>query len=118
MKPVSKTKLLLQFIIGIPIMILILFWPAGTLKWTEAWIYLILQMGYSGIMAIYFLKHNPELIKKRMEMKLPSRLWDKLVMFPFIIAMITLLIIICLILTLQIKQLGLLIKAKLLVCRN
>ncbi len=74
-------------------MILILFWPAGTLKWTEAWIYLILQMGYSGIMAIYFLKHNPELIKKRMEMKLPSRLWDKLVMFPFIIAMITLLIV-------------------------
>ncbi len=93
MKKLSKTRILLQILIGIPVLIAILFWPAGTLKWTEAWIYLILQIGYSGLLTIYFLKHDPELIKKRMEMKIPPRLWDKIIMTPFIISMITLLIV-------------------------
>ena len=83
----------LQFLLAIPVMVLILFWPAGTLRWAEAWIYIILQLGYSVIMVLYFLKHNPEIIKKRMEMKLPSRLWDRVVMIPVILAMISLLII-------------------------
>ena len=90
---ISKTKLLLQFLIGIPVMILILFWPAGTLKWVEAWIYLILQMSYSALITFYFLKHNPDLIKKRMKMKIPPRLWDRIIMLPFITAMISLLIV-------------------------
>ncbi|MFH1533352.1 MAG: isoprenylcysteine carboxylmethyltransferase family protein [Nitrospirota bacterium] len=92
-KPISKIWLVAQFIIAIPVMMLVLFWPAGTLNWVEGWIYLVLQLGYASIMALYFLKHNPELIRKRMEMKIPPRLWDKIVMIPFIIGMIALIIV-------------------------
>jgi len=92
-KQVSKTMLILQFILSIPIMVAILFWPAGTLLWPEAWIYIILQLGYAIILTLYFLKHDPELIKKRMEMKIPPKLWDKLIMAPLILVMTSLMII-------------------------
>ena len=89
---ISKPALILKFIIAIPVMIAILFWPAGTLRWTEGWIYTIIQLSFGAMTTIYFLKHDPELIKKRMETKLPPKLWDKLIMLPVIIAMTALLI--------------------------
>ena len=93
MKQISKPILILKFIISIPILILILFWPAKTLNWPEAWIYIIIIMGFGILVTIYFLKHNPALIKKRMEIKLPKEIWDILIMLPLIIAMIALLIV-------------------------
>jgi len=92
-KPISKVKLVAQFILAIPVMMLILFWPAGTLNWPEAWIYIVLQLGYATIMALYFLKTNPELIRKRMEMKIPPKLWDKVVMIPVVLSMTALMIV-------------------------
>ena len=91
-KQINKPILIFKFIIAIPIMIAILFWPAGTLKWTEAWIYIILQMSYSIFMALYFLKHNPEMIKTRMEMKLPPKLWDKILLSLVVITMTSLMV--------------------------
>ena len=93
MNRLSKPMIIIQFLLAIPVMMAILFWPAGTLRWTEAWIYIIIQLGYSVIMVLYFLKHNPNMIKTRMEMKLPPKLWDRIVMIPVILAMISLLII-------------------------
>ena len=89
----SKPMLVLQFLIAIPVMMAVLFWPAGTLKWAEAWIYIVIQLVYATLLTLYFLKHNPEMIKKRMELKFPPRLWDKIVMFFVVVAMISLLIV-------------------------
>ena len=89
----SKPMLVLQFLIAIPVMMAVLFWPAGTLYWVEAWVYIVLQLGYAILLTFYFLKHNPLLIEKRMEMKIPPKLWDKIVMVPFIASMIALLIV-------------------------
>lgn len=89
-KALSKLRLVLHFLIGIPVMVAVLFWPAGTLMWIEGWVYLVLQMTFSLWMAAYFLKHNPELIKKRMEMKVPPKIWDRIVMAPFILGMLSL----------------------------
>lgn len=89
----SKVMISIQFILAIPVMMAILFWPAGTLRWAEGWIYLILQLLYAAIIALYFLKHNPGMIKTRMEMKLPPKLWDRIVMLPVIVAMTALLIV-------------------------
>lgn len=74
-------------------MILILFWPAGTLNWPEAWIYLVLQLGFSTAVAIYLNKHDPSLLQKRMQMRIPPKLWDKIIVIPFGLAMIALLIV-------------------------
>ncbi|MBW2974451.1 isoprenylcysteine carboxylmethyltransferase family protein [Candidatus Woesearchaeota archaeon] len=90
---ISKSWLVLQFLIAVPVMMIILFWPAGTLNWAEAWTYIVLQLGYAIILTSYFLRHNPEMIRKRMAMKLPPRLWDKIVMSFVVVAMTSLLII-------------------------
>lgn len=89
----SVPLMILRFAISIPCMMAMLFWPAGTLYWVEGWAYLILQTGYSGILAVYFMKKDPDLIKKRMEMKIPPKLWDKFVMAPLVLSMFFLLII-------------------------
>lgn len=92
-KKPSIPLMILRFIIAIPVMMAVLFWPAGTLRWVEGWVYLVLQLGYSISMTFYFFKRNPSLITKRMEMKIPPKLWDKIIMAPLIIAMIFLLIV-------------------------
>ncbi|MFC1723341.1 methyltransferase family protein [Nanoarchaeota archaeon] len=92
-KEISKLVLFIKFVFAVPVMMAVLFWPAGTLRWVEAWVYIVLQLGYAVAMVFYFLKYNPELIKKRMETKLPPKLWDKIVMLPVIVFMISLLII-------------------------
>ena len=92
-KPISKIKLFIQFIIAIPCMILIVFYPAGTLNWMEGWLYIILQLGYTISISIYFLKHNPEIIRKRMQMKIPPKKFDKIIMIPFVLSMFALLIV-------------------------
>jgi len=45
---------------------LILFWPAGTLSYWQAWVYLALLFSLVGGIVSYFLKHDPELIERRM----------------------------------------------------
>ena len=93
MKQISKPLLFSQFIIAVPVLMAVLFWPAGTLKWAEAWVYIVLQMGYSVMITLYFLKHNPELIKTRMEMKLPPELWDKIAMLFIVILMTSVIVV-------------------------
>lgn len=90
---ISKPLLALQFLTAIPVMMVIVFWPAGTLRWIEGWVYIILQLGYALLLTFYFLKHDPGMIQKRMQMKVPPKLWDRMVMLPFISAMIALLIV-------------------------
>jgi protein-S-isoprenylcysteine O-methyltransferase Ste14 len=66
---VSITKTVLIPIIIMLILSAILFIPAGSLKFFEAWIWLgefFLMMVYTSI---YLFKKNPELLKKRMEFK-------------------------------------------------
>lgn len=89
----SKPMLIIKFIIAVPITIAILFWPAGTLDWPEAWTFLAVLFIFAILLTLYFLKHNPEMIKTRMEMKVPPKLWDRVIMLPFVIIMILLLII-------------------------
>ncbi|MBN1940205.1 MAG: isoprenylcysteine carboxylmethyltransferase family protein [Candidatus Aminicenantes bacterium] len=48
---------------------LALFLPAGTLRYWEAWVYIgILMILMAGVM-VYFLKHDPEVLERRMKAK-------------------------------------------------
>ena len=73
---VSNVAILVRLIFAIIIMGLAIFLPAGTFLWIEAWIYLIFLFGFFGIVIIYFPKRDPELVKKRMDMKIKEN-WDK-----------------------------------------
>jgi protein-S-isoprenylcysteine O-methyltransferase Ste14 len=58
-----------RLIIGIPALILILFLPAGTFAYREAWIYLAILLIPMLIVMVYFLKKAPEFLARRMKFK-------------------------------------------------
>jgi protein-S-isoprenylcysteine O-methyltransferase Ste14 len=49
------------------IMALLLFLPAWSLRFWEAWIYWFLFAGSALVITLYFLKHDPRLIERRIE---------------------------------------------------
>jgi protein-S-isoprenylcysteine O-methyltransferase Ste14 len=49
------------------ILALLLFLPAGSLRFWEAWIYWTLFFGSALVITLYFLKHDPALIARRLE---------------------------------------------------
>jgi protein-S-isoprenylcysteine O-methyltransferase Ste14 len=63
----------------------ILFLPAGTLYWPEAWLFLIIYFSFAIPSIRWLMKNNPELLKERMEIKMPVKGWDKIIVLPFLI---------------------------------
>jgi len=59
------TRLLLM----IPIIGLVLFLPAGTLRYWEAWVYLAILLIPMFFVMRYFLKHDPAFLARRMRMR-------------------------------------------------
>ena len=62
-------KTLLAFLLGILITGAMLFLPAGTLDYLGAWLFMALLFTPVLIMGVVLLAKNPELLRKRLEMK-------------------------------------------------
>jgi len=80
-----------RLIIGIPALLLILFLPAGTFAYWEAWVYLAILLIPMSIVMFYFLKKAPELLARRMKLKekeVEQKLIIKLAFIPFLLAFI------------------------------
>jgi len=80
-----------RLIIGIPALFLILFLPAGTFAYWEAWIYLAILLIPMSIVMIYFLKKMPEFLARRMKLKEKEdkqKIIIKLALIPFLLAFI------------------------------
>jgi len=45
---------------------LLLFVPAGTMRYWQAWVYLAIFMGASVLISLYLIKKDPELLRRRM----------------------------------------------------
>ncbi len=56
-----------RLLIGIPVLVLILFLPAGTLVYWEAWLYLAVLLIPMSFVMIYFVKNAPEFLVRRMK---------------------------------------------------
>ena len=54
---------------GIPVLFAILFLPAGTLAYWEAWVYLAILLIPMFLAFRYLLKNSPELLERRMRMR-------------------------------------------------
>ena len=79
-KEVTTRAVMLRLAGWYAFMAVLLFASAGTLKWTEAWFYLLMQGSMSTRLAFWLLKHNPELLKDRMTFLKPSvKDWDKVI---------------------------------------
>ena len=64
--PALKKKLGRMYVLALAVLGLMLFLPAGTLRFWEAWAYLaILFIPMAGV-GIYFFKHDPEVMERRL----------------------------------------------------
>jgi protein-S-isoprenylcysteine O-methyltransferase Ste14 len=52
--------------LSIPVLILVLFAPAGSLRFWPAWVYGFVFVAGSTVIGLYFLKHDPKLVERRM----------------------------------------------------
>ncbi len=61
------------------IFVLALFLPAGTIAWFAAWIFLILFFSFVVALSLWLIKHNPGLLRERMDgLRAGDRkAWDK-----------------------------------------
>ncbi|MCL4503023.1 MAG: isoprenylcysteine carboxylmethyltransferase family protein [Deltaproteobacteria bacterium] len=77
--PVNLKHLTLGFIGLFVVFALALFLPAGTIFWPAGWAYLILFFGANAALAVWLLRHSPELLQERLTGfgKRGEPLWDK-----------------------------------------
>jgi protein-S-isoprenylcysteine O-methyltransferase Ste14 len=61
-----KKKALRGLLILFLVMAALLFLPAGTFRWWQAWAYLVVFFGASIAITLYLGKHDPELLKRRL----------------------------------------------------
>ena len=92
----SNVKLWLSLVIRMTLFAIALLWPAGTIKWWEAWVVIGLWTFFSIVMSMFLSRHDPDLLAERMKL-LPiqkdQKAWDKLMMLFFTIAGIALYIV-------------------------
>jgi len=92
---ISQSKLIWlvgsKLILGIPVFLLILFLPAGTFAYVEAWIYLAVLFIPMFFVMIYYIKKAPEFLVRRMRLKekeVEQKVIVKLALIPFLAAFI------------------------------
>lgn len=64
-----KRMIFLMFPLGVIITGLILFLPAGSLNYWQAWLFMAILFIPAFFVASYFLKHDPKLLERRMRFK-------------------------------------------------
>lgn len=75
-------KLNARFISGLIVIGAILFGTAGTFDWPEAWVYIVIQFGWSAVLTVWLWNHDPELLKDRLKYaKKSAKGWDKVLTF-------------------------------------
>lgn len=83
----SKGKTIIQVAVRIALLPVLLFIPAGTLNWPEAWLFLIICLSWSGATLLWLIKNNPDLLKERLKMPIQKNQkgWDKVIVFALLI---------------------------------
>jgi protein-S-isoprenylcysteine O-methyltransferase Ste14 len=76
----SRPIIIIRAVFTSLFVIALLFVPAGTLKWTEAWLFLFLYALSVTAVFIWMKKKAPGLLKERMKRKKDSKRWDKIFM--------------------------------------
>jgi protein-S-isoprenylcysteine O-methyltransferase Ste14 len=76
------TQLLTRIVALAAIFALLLFLPAGTLKWPAAWIYLGLFFGFTIALSLWLRRFHPDLLNERLTGigKRDQKTWDKILL--------------------------------------
>jgi protein-S-isoprenylcysteine O-methyltransferase Ste14 len=68
-----------KLVLTIAFLIALVFVPAGTLKWPEAWILLISYGTVVTGVVLWWKKHAPALLRERISRKKDAKSWDKVI---------------------------------------
>ena len=60
---------LTKYLFGVTITGLLLFLPAGTVKWINGWVFMVILFGPMLLVGIVLLLKNPDLLQKRLDAK-------------------------------------------------
>jgi protein-S-isoprenylcysteine O-methyltransferase Ste14 len=78
---ISTAQIASRIAFGFIVICAALFVPAGTMRWPEAWIYILTQFSFSTAMAVWLKKNDPELLRERLTLvKRSARDWDKVIL--------------------------------------
>ena len=64
-----QSRLAVRFVVALPLVWAVLFLPAGSLRFWQGWLYMTLFFSASIFLTIYFLRHDPQLLERRLETK-------------------------------------------------
>lgn len=79
----SLAKTLIQFVVRMGLFGVLIFGPAGTIRWWEAWALLGIFMVYAAVATAYLTRHDPELLAERLRGSPAQRgqpTWDRVLM--------------------------------------
>jgi protein-S-isoprenylcysteine O-methyltransferase Ste14 len=62
-----KSRLELRFLIAVPAIAAFVFVPAGSLRFWQGWVFLVLWIIPTSITFAYFYKHDPEFVERRLQ---------------------------------------------------
>jgi len=91
-KKSSKSKDAVRIIATIIFLVAIIFVPAGTLNWPEAWLLLFLYFFVVGGCLIWLKKNDPELLKERRSVRKDVKTWDKKIILAYTIFLLIMLV--------------------------
>lgn len=89
----SKAKIIIKTVVTVLFAFAVVFVPAGTLNWPEAWVFLLLYFVFVTAALIWMKKNAPGLLKERMSKKKDTKSWDKKFFTAYSIFLIALLIV-------------------------
>ncbi len=86
-KEESKTTRIIKAVVTVLLLFTLIFVPAGTLNWPEAWLFLLFYFTIVTGTLIWMKKNAPRLLKERMSRKKERKSWDKKIMtvYPFLL---------------------------------
>lgn len=84
----NDLRLWASSVVRIALFAVALMWPAGTVKWVEAWIIVGLWSVFGFAMTLYLVHRDPELLAERLKLvplQKEQKAWDKLLMLMFFV---------------------------------
>ena len=90
----SKLKITVKIVIMIISFMALIFVPAGTFKWLEAWTFLLLYFLFASAVVIWLKKNDPELLKERMAAKKKKNVkgWDRAIISAYTLLVLALIV--------------------------
>ena len=75
--PWAGKRIVLRVTIGVALLLAVLFVPAGTLRWPQAWVFLALYLSAVAGFFMWTKRKDPDLLKERMSPQKNVKAWDK-----------------------------------------